>query len=180
MATNYLLLHESVLAARDIGALHEARQISRANKRMTVNPRELPLTVVLTGPIETPAVLVAPDRGCRAGEITAMIEDAGLTPDTGEGVYSGLQDFTETIGFRWSAGPEYVPIAVPVTDMYVPTASEARSAGKAARSGQSAYDDARAQRDDMIRAALTAGRTQAWCAEHFGVTRGRVNQIARG
>lgn len=41
-------------------------------------------------------------------------------------------------------------------------------------------DAKRARRDDMIRAAIKAGLTHATIAADTGLTRGRVNQIARG
>lgn len=175
----YLLIADP--RAQDIAAQHEARQIVKAHRRRTIDPAAETITVsnLRDG---TTAVLVCTvrlERALSRYDVEQIIEDAALTPATGEGVFSGMEDLSHTLGFDWRGGPpQYVPIAVPVTDIYTPTALDAETAGRAVMSTESRYDDARRARDDMIRQAVAAGRTHAWCAEHFGVSRGRVGQIA--
>ncbi len=60
------------------------------------------------------------------------------------------------------------------------TTAELRKATEAARRAAEKAVTLRDGRDDTIRAAVATGWTHAAIAEATGLTRGRVNQIARG
>lgn len=179
----YLLI--AVPSATDIAAQHEAQRIVGAHPQRAVHPDIASITV--SDPSDDTATATAVhvsslllERALSRYDVEQLLQDAGLTPSAGEGVHSGVEHLTHTLGFDWHGGsPQYVPIAVPATDIWTPSALDAQTAGRAVMSTASRYDDARAARDAMIRQAVVAGRTHAWCAEHFGVSRGRIPQITR-
>jgi len=60
------------------------------------------------------------------------------------------------------------------------TPDELRAATAAWRRAEAREAKLRVERDDMIRAAIADGWSHSAIAHAIGLTRGRVNQIARG
>lgn len=173
--SHYRFLAPAALQGGDIAQTHEIAQLVKG--RDTIDPREAAHNVVARA-----YTIAAHDPGYTARGVEQVAAEHGLEVVEANGAHGylpGPEGATPAMRLVWQ-GRMGAVVAVAVTPHYCPDPAELRALTDQATTATRGGQEAMAQRDDLVRQALAAGMTHAQASASTGLTRGRINQIARG